>query len=57
LGGAVDLYVAVVDLSADLLRDRRRDQLRWEVLEVHAASGAIAFKSVADVEVLLEVVT
>src|SRR5439155_9678269 len=54
--GTVALYVAVVDLAPDLLCDRLRDPLGRRIVELHAASGTIAFEPVADVEVLLEVV-
>src|SRR5512132_1354756 len=53
--GAVGLHVAIVDVAADLLRNRCRDQLRRGVVEIHAATGPVPLEPVADVEVLLEV--
>ncbi len=55
-GGAVGLDIAVFDVAADLLGDRRRNPLWRGVIEVHATTGSVAFEPMADVEVLLEVV-
>jgi DNA-binding CsgD family transcriptional regulator len=53
---AVPLDVAVVDLAADIGRDRIRDDVRSGRLKVEPVTGAIALKLVGDVVVLFEVV-
>ena len=55
-GGAARLDGPVVDLAADLLGDRRGDDLGRRRLEVHAAARAVAPEPVPHVGVLLEVV-
>src|SRR3972149_320812 len=55
--GSVGPHRAVVDRASDLLGDRGGDLLRAIGAEVHRPPRAVAVEAVADVEVLLEVVT
>lgn len=54
--GAVGLDIAVFDLAADLLGDRRRDPLWRGSRRSPCDDRPVAFEPMADVEALLEVV-